>query len=143
LEGMNETAHATNSIPFVFSATGAQYFKECDCRATDLKGNLPLQMDLVEDRPIYLFPTRILFNEPVPAGGDFKIRVQFRLKMVMLEERDYDMLSLVRFPRGVAKMELRLLSQKAMLGPTLWELRGDKLRPSPLRLTKVSTAPTN
>jgi hypothetical protein len=143
LEGVNETSQTSNSIPFVFSATGAQYFKECNCSAIDLKTRSSLHMELVEDRPIYVFPTRIFFAEPVPAGGDFKIRVQYRLKMVMLEERDYDMLSLVRFPRGVAKIEVALLSRKAMLGPTLWELRGSRLRKSSLSLAKVNMAPAN
>jgi len=143
LEGVNETTQETTSIPFVFSATGAQYFEECDFQATDLRTSLPLNTELSENRPIYVFPTRIFFNAPVPAGGDFKIRVHFHLKMVMLEERDYDMLSLVRFYRGVAKMELCLLSRKALIGPTLWELRGDKLRKSQLSLTKVSKTPTN
>ncbi len=143
LEGENKTTQATNSIPFVFTAAGSQYFQECNPTAIDVNTRSALNMQLVEDRPISVFPTRVLFANPVPAGGDFKIRVQYRLKMVMLEEWDYDMLSLVRFPRGVARMEFILLSHKTMLAPTLWELRGNKLRRSRSNLSQVNLVPPN
>jgi hypothetical protein len=53
------------------------------------------------------------------------------------------MISLVRFPRGVAKIEICLLSEKAIVGPLLWELRGNKLRRSVLALEKVERVPDN
>jgi 3',5'-cyclic AMP phosphodiesterase CpdA len=144
LEGSNQTGQPTNFVPFVFTAVGAQYFDECECRATDLLTRKPLQSPQVQgNRPIYVFPSHIPLNEPLKPGGKFRIRVDFRLKMVMLEERDYDMISLVRFPRGVAKIEICLLSEKAIVGPLLWELRGNKLRRSVLALEKVERVPDN
>jgi hypothetical protein len=144
LEGSNQTGEPTTSIPFVFTAVGAQYFDECDCRAIDLNTNQVLpKPELIEDRPIYVFPSKIFFSEPIGSHQDFRIRMDFRLKMVMLEEKDYDMISLVRFPRGVAKMEICLLSDKRIVGPVLWELRGTKLIRSSLGLKAVTRPPNN
>jgi hypothetical protein len=144
LEGSNQTGQSTTSIPFVFTAVGAQYFTECQCQATDLLTGRQMQPPQLQgNRPIYVFPSHILFNEPVPPGQGFRVRVNFRLKMVMLEERDYDMISLVRFPRGVAKTEICLLSERTIVAPALWELRGNKLIRSGLPLEAVTAAPDN
>jgi UDP-2,3-diacylglucosamine pyrophosphatase LpxH len=142
LEGWNATKRQTTGIPFLFTAVGAQYFNECNCRAWDLKTQKELDVAPMEDRPIYVFPSRISFPLLNPQEG-FRIRVQFGLKMVMLEERDYDMLSLLRFPRGVASVKMCLLSEKKIVAPSLWELRRDRLKRSMLPLRKVNGTPEN
>jgi 3',5'-cyclic AMP phosphodiesterase CpdA len=144
LEGRNHSRQPTAFIPFVFTAIGMHYFDECECQAIDLKtGNKLAKPELSELRPIYVFPCRIFFAEPLAQNQDFRIRVDFRLKMVMMKERDYDMLSLIRFPRGVGKTEICLLSRKNIIGPTLWELHGDRLVRSKSAVKKVSEIPEN
>lgn len=140
LEGRNATKQQTTGIPFSFTAVGAQYFEECNCRAWDLRKQEELKVDPLEDRPIYVFPSRISFA-PLNPQDSFRIRVQFNLKMVMLEERDYDMLTLLRFARGVETLKIRLLSEKKIVEPSVWELRGDRLRKSSLRLLSVKESP--
>ncbi|HZE80208.1 MAG TPA: metallophosphoesterase [Candidatus Polarisedimenticolia bacterium] len=144
LEGTNPTKQATNYLPFVFSAVGTQNFVESDCRAIDLKSGKELQAPvLVEERPISVFPCRIFFNQPLVPNDSFKIRVHFRLQKVMLEQKDYDMLSLFRFPRGLACAEIALISSKTLVGPVLWELRGGKLKPSNISLDFIQKVPEN
>jgi 3',5'-cyclic AMP phosphodiesterase CpdA len=144
LEGSNQTGEPTTFIPFVFTAVGAQYFDECECRAIDLETGTEMpKPELFEDRPIYVFPSKIFFPAPIGPKKKFRVRMDFRLKMVMLEEKDYDMISLVRFPRGVAKTEICLLSEKTIVGPTLLELRGNKLMRSGLELRTVTRVPNN
>jgi 3',5'-cyclic AMP phosphodiesterase CpdA len=140
LEGRNVTKRQTTGIPFVFTAVGAQYFAECNCRAWDLKTGRELSIVPIEERPIYVFPSRISFA-PLGPQEVFQIRVQFNLKMVMLEERDYDMLNILRFPMGVETLNMRLLSEKTIEEPAVWELRGDRLRQSDLPLRLVTEAP--
>lgn len=143
LHGINITTDATTEIPFVFSAVGAQYFHDFDCRAWDIKTNKALMPPkLIEERPICLFPSLIYFNKPLRPNETFQIRVQFHLKMVMLEERDFDMLSLLRFARGVARVEMAILSEKTIVAPKLFELRGDQLKPSTFLLREVNMIPT-
>lgn len=144
LEGKNDTNHATRDIPFVFTAVGAQYFGECDCQVWDLKTGQKLpDPELMEDRPIYVFPIRIDFAHPLAPQEDFRIRVHFRLKMVMLDENDYDMLSLLRFPRGIGHLTMHLLSERTIIAPSLWELRGDRLRESTIAPRPAEAVPTN
>jgi len=141
LQGTNGTTEDLQWIPFAGVAVGAQYFEELDFQATDLDDGSNLQLQKLAQRPIYVFPFRIF--KAVPPGGNFKIRLTFRLKTVMLNERDYDMVSLLRFPRGVERTELCLLSARTMLGPSVWELRGDKLQRSKSTLEPVQRTPEN
>jgi hypothetical protein len=141
LSGSNQNTTSTNSIPFVFTAIGAQHFSECECRATDLRTGASLHIALQGQRPVILFPCRVYFAEPLKPNQEFQIRIDLRLKMVMLEEGDYDMVGLVRFPRGVARIQICLLSEKKIIGPSLWELHGEKLMRSKADLKKVSKIP--
>jgi 3',5'-cyclic AMP phosphodiesterase CpdA len=126
LEGINESEYSTNYILFAFTGAGVHYFEDCECRAVDLRTGERLQIELIGDRPFCIFPCRIYFNQPLAPKGTFRIQVEFRVPMVMLNDNDYDVLSLVRFPRGVGRVDMALLSDKFMIGPELWELHGDK-----------------
>jgi 3',5'-cyclic AMP phosphodiesterase CpdA len=141
LHGANPTSQDSQWIPFSGVAVGAQYFEELDLQATDLSSGSALELSKVEQRPIYVFPFRIY--KTLSPGAMFRIRVTFRLKAVMLNERDYDVMSLLRFPRGVGRAEFCLLSTKRMLGPSFWELRGDKLQRSSTVLQQVQRSPEN
>jgi 3',5'-cyclic AMP phosphodiesterase CpdA len=141
LHGENRNTQASEWIPFAFVATGAQQFEECECRVTDLDSGQPLPLEKIERRPIYVFPTKIYRH--IPPGYGFRVQVTFRLKMVMLRERDYDVVSLLRFSRGVERIEFSLLSAGGILGPSLWELRADKLRRSAQTLDAVRQRPCN
>jgi hypothetical protein len=101
LEGKNESGGVTNYIPLTFTAVGAQYFEECKCRAIDVNAGTDLAIEPMERRPLQLFACRIYFQNPLPPDQEFHIEVRFQLDKVMLDENDYDMLSLMRFSRRV------------------------------------------
>jgi hypothetical protein len=130
LEGINQTTIQTLGVPFAFAAVGTLEFKDCNCEATDLLANVALPAPEADDGPPDLvFWCRIRFNNPIDPGQPFRIRVRFRLAAVMLKQNDYDMINLVRFPRGVGTLTMRLLA-KRIYGPTFWELRGQRLQRS-------------
>jgi hypothetical protein len=88
-------------------------------------------------RPLSLFPCRIYFADPLQPKDSFRIAVRFGLSRVMLDENDYDMLNLMRFARGVARARFCLLAEREMIGPTLMEVRGGKIKPSVVPLRKI------
>jgi UDP-2,3-diacylglucosamine pyrophosphatase LpxH len=145
LEGVNQSAQPTLHLPFVFSGVGALYFSETKCRARDLLTGKPLpEVQLAETRPVHVFPCRIPFAAPLkPNGGAFKIQVDYFLSGVMLDEWDFDVLNLMRFPRGVARVKMQLVSDKLMVGPELLQLRGERLTLGGLTLTPVTVRPAH
>jgi hypothetical protein len=61
----------------------------------------------------------------------------------MLDEWDFDMINLLRFPRGVGRLTMRLLASRPMVGPTFLELRGQRLTRSGVVVRSVTAAPAN
>jgi 3',5'-cyclic AMP phosphodiesterase CpdA len=144
LEGSNPAKLQTNYLPFVFAAVGAQDFDECECQATDLLTDRPLPSPtLYEERPGSVFPCKVHLAKPLNTNDSFRVRINFRLKTVMLEHNDYDTVSLFRFPRGVAKLSISLISERAIVGAKLWELRGGKFKPSDIQLEQLKQVPDN
>src|ERR1022692_3269231 len=141
LKGTNVTGRPTKEIPFTFTAVGSQYFEEFECRAMGLDDNRPWKVEPAEQRPIQLFPCRDYFPEPLPPGGNFHVRITFKLAKVMFDENDFDMLSLLRFPRGVAFARMCLLSEKHITAPSLLEVRGSKLIESNAPFPRVDKTP--
>lgn len=139
LYGKNGTTQASEYIPFSFVAIGAQLLEDCECKCMDLDDGTELEKKPLEHHPIHMLPFRIFKH--VPADGDFKLRLSFLLKMVMLKESDYDVVSLLRFPRGVKRMEFGLLSEMKILNPSLWELRGNSLKQSKCQLEPIQRKP--
>jgi hypothetical protein len=143
LEGINEFGRPTTYIPFTFAAAGSQYFQDFNCHAIDLISGKNLNPELMERRPLGLFPCRIYFADPLQPGGHFRIKVHLEIPKVMLDENDYDMLNLTRFARGVARARFSLLAEKEMVGPSLMEVRGGKVIPSVVPLQKIERTVTN
>lgn len=140
LEGVNVTAQATRWVPYAFTAVGAQHFKDTDFHATDLLtgANLPPPQLSDQDSP-NVFPCRVFFNTPVQPQQRFRIQLSYVLRAVMLEEqRDYDMLHLLRFPRGIQSLIFGLVADRKIVAPSLWEIRGQRLIRSGLPLEEVT-----
>jgi hypothetical protein len=142
MEGINDSSSETTHLPFLVTAVGAQEFSHCDCRAWDmLSGQELSRPELLLKRPIHVFPCRVYFADPLIPKGKFKIRVQFHLPMVMLEQRDFDMLNTIRFQRGLSSLRMRLVAEKTIVAPSCWELRSSRLRQSSVPVTKLAIKP--
>jgi len=122
LEGTNATRSETGEIPFHVTAVGAQSGKSFGLRAVDLDKDE--ELSIASNRPprLPIFPFGISLPKPLLPGQSFRVKIEFCLRGVMLQEADYDLINLLRFPRGVQGLSYALLASGKIIEPRLLAL---------------------